>query len=153
MKNFCSFFNNNRITGAVIAALSVWIYIQSAGIENMFNEAIGPGDFPKFVSIVMFILGSLLCVLPDDVIIKIQKSVIIRQLILLAILIFFALTIKPIGFIPSAVLTLIALIKLFGGNWKQSLIFGISLAIGIYLLFEYALQIPLPDMPFLGKDD
>lgn len=139
--------------GAVIAALSIWVYLQSAAIENTFNEAIGPGDFPKFVAIIMFILAVLLCILPADVVVKLQKQVLVRQAALLAILIFFAVTIKAIGFIPSAAITLVALIKLFGGSWKQSLLFGIGLAIGMYLLFEYALQIPLPDIPFLSKDD
>ncbi len=41
------------------------------------------------------------------------------------------------------------MIRLFGAQWRQALPFGLLLTLSLYLLFEFALGMPLPDMPGL----
>lgn len=79
-----------------------------------------------------------------------ERAALIRQLCLLVLLMVYAGLIQPLGFLPTALLTVTLMIRLFGASWRQALPFGLLLTLGLYLLFEFALGMPLPDMPGLN---
>jgi len=51
---------------------------------------------------------------------------------------------EVLGFIPSAMLLGMGLARLYGGRWSVSVASGLILGIGLYLLFDKALDVPLP---------
>jgi len=56
----------------------------------------------------------------------------------------YATLFEPLGFIPASVLFGIAMARLYDGSWRISLITGTAVAIGLYLLFDKVLDVPLP---------
>jgi len=62
----------------------------------------------------------------------------------IGLLLAYAALFERLGFIPSAILLGVGLAKLYGGRWVVSLISGLILGIGLYLLFDKALDVPLP---------
>jgi len=60
------------------------------------------------------------------------------------LLLIYATLFERLGFIPSAMLLGMGLAKLYEGHWSMSIISGVVLAIGLYFLFDKALDVPLP---------
>lgn len=48
------------------------------------------------------------------------------------------------GFISSSIVFAVAMARLYGASWRQSGLGGVLIAIGLYLLFDYGLDVPLP---------
>ncbi len=62
----------------------------------------------------------------------------------IALLLGFALAFEPLGFIPASSLAGLCFARLYGGRWLPSLGLGAALAVGLYLLFDRLLDVPLP---------
>jgi len=60
------------------------------------------------------------------------------------LLLIYAALFETLGFIPSAMLLGMGLARLYDGRWLVSVISGLILGIGLYLLFDKALDVPLP---------
>lgn len=61
-----------------------------------------------------------------------------------ALLLAFALLFEPLGFIPSSALAGACLARLYQASWRSGLIAGLGLSVGLYLLFDKLLDVPLP---------
>lgn len=69
----------------------------------------------------------------------------LRKVVLcIALLLAFALLFEPLGFIPASTLVGACLARLYEGQWRPSLVAGLGLALGLYLLFDKLLDVPLP---------
>ncbi|MDT0499936.1 MULTISPECIES: tripartite tricarboxylate transporter TctB family protein [unclassified Halomonas] len=137
----------DRITGVVlllVAAVAWWL---SHDYTSGFGQTIGPGAFPRLVSVPLGLLSLYLIARPGVNQRWPERSALLRQLSLLVLLMVYAGLIQPLGFLPTALLTVTLMIRLFGASWRQALPFGLLLTLGLYLLFEFALGMPLPDMP------
>lgn len=62
----------------------------------------------------------------------------------IALLLGFALAFEPLGFIPASTLAGLCFARLYDGRWLPSLGVAVLLAIGLYLLFDRLLDVPLP---------
>jgi len=60
------------------------------------------------------------------------------------LLLIYAALFETLGFIPSAILLGLGLARLYGGRWPVSIASGLILGAGLYLLFDKALDVPLP---------
>ncbi|MBF7052724.1 tripartite tricarboxylate transporter TctB family protein [Halomonas sp. KAO] len=137
----------DRVTGVVlllVAAVAWWL---SHDFTSGFGQTIGPGAFPRLVSVPLGLLSLYLIARPGVNQRWPERSALLRQLSLLVLLMVYAGLIQPLGFLPTALLTVTLMIRLFGASWRQALPFGLLLTLGLYLLFEFALGMPLPDMP------
>ena len=137
----------DRVTGVVlllVAAVAWWL---SHDYTSGFGQTIGPGAFPRLVSVPLGLLSLYLIARPGVNQRWPERSALLRQLSLLVLLMVYAGLIQPLGFLPTALLTVTLMIRLFGASWRQALPFGLLLTLGLYLLFEFALGMPLPDMP------
>jgi putative tricarboxylic transport membrane protein len=56
----------------------------------------------------------------------------------------YALLFEVLGFVLATTVMAVPVGMAFGGNWKQSLIGGIGLGLGLYLLFDKLLDVVLP---------
>lgn len=56
----------------------------------------------------------------------------------------YALLLAPLGFVPATTLTFAALARLFGGTLGRGALVGLVFALLLYVLFVYALGLPLP---------
>ena len=60
------------------------------------------------------------------------------------LLLVFAGTFEPLGFILSSMLIGIPMARLYGGRWVPSVVIVSLMAIGLYLLFDKLMDVPLP---------
>jgi putative tricarboxylic transport membrane protein len=61
-----------------------------------------------------------------------------------ALMLVYAGLFEPLGFIVSSALAGLLMGRLYGGQWKASAIAAAVISIGLYLLFDRALDVPLP---------
>ncbi|CAD5109100.1 tripartite tricarboxylate transporter TctB family protein [Zestomonas carbonaria] len=73
-----------------------------------------------------------------------SAAVIRKVVICLVFMLAYAGLFEILGFIPASLLFGIAMSRLYDGRWLPSLVAGVALAIGLYLLFDKALDVPLP---------
>ena len=60
------------------------------------------------------------------------------------ILTIYAALFEPLGFVLASLIFGMAMARLYEGTWIASVVSGVVLAIGLYLLFDKALAVPLP---------
>ena len=60
------------------------------------------------------------------------------------LLLIFAGTFEPLGFILSSILIGIPMARLYGGRWLPSCVIVSLMSVGLYLLFDKAMDVPLP---------
>lgn len=140
----------DRIAGALLAALAGGAWWYSHTFVTGFLQPVGPGVFPRLISVPLGLLALYLLIRPGVNQRWPGLAVLLRQLGMLVVLGGYASALEPWGFLPTTLLTTLVLIRLFGANWKQALVSGALLTVTLYLLFEFALGIPLPDIPGLG---
>ncbi len=61
-----------------------------------------------------------------------------------ALLLLFAGTFEPLGFILSSILIGVPMARLYGGRWLPSVVIISLMSVGLYLLFDKAMDVPLP---------
>ncbi|TRX75896.1 tripartite tricarboxylate transporter TctB family protein [Pseudomonas mangiferae] len=62
----------------------------------------------------------------------------------IGLLLVYAGLFEPLGFIASSWLLGAAMARLYGGRWRAALSCSALLSVGLYLLFDKALDVPLP---------
>ncbi|MNF07073.1 Tripartite tricarboxylate transporter TctB family protein [compost metagenome] len=62
----------------------------------------------------------------------------------MALLLVFAGTFEPLGFILASILIGVPMARLYGGRWVPSVVIISLMAIGLYLLFDKLMDVPLP---------
>ena len=141
------------ISGAVLAALGVYIISEARQWNFSGPEGPGPGFFPIWYGVAMVVLSLFLVaasVLRPSV--KAKAPVdwlgIGRALTVWAA---FAVSIgllKFIGFLTAlALLTLFIVAVMYGKSWKLALTVAVGNAVGFYLVFPLALDLSLPVGP------
>lgn len=141
---------SQRIFGVVLLLACVGLGIVAWGYHAPFSyEPVGPRAYPMLLLTLMGLGAIYLLVKPasasepsDEP--PLDKHVIRKVAGCVVVFILYAALFEPLGFIPASLLFGIAMARLYDGTWKTSLISGVLLAIGLYLLFDKALDVPLP---------
>ncbi|MDH4151579.1 MAG: tripartite tricarboxylate transporter TctB family protein [Betaproteobacteria bacterium] len=141
------------ISGAVLAALGLYIISEARQWNFTGAEGPGPGFFPIWYGVAMVVLSLVLVaasVLRPSVKAKapVDWTGIGRALTVWAA---FAVSIgllKFIGFLTAlALLTLFIVAVMYGKSWKLALTVAVGNAVGFYLVFPLALDLSLPVGP------
>ncbi|MFC3284098.1 tripartite tricarboxylate transporter TctB family protein [Litchfieldella rifensis] len=140
----------DRIAGAVLAVLAAGAWWHSHSFATGFMQPVGPGAFPRLVSVPLGLLALYLILRPGFNQRWPHRAALLRQVGALLLLGGYAVFLEPWGFLPASLVTVIVLVRLFGAPWKPSLASGAILTVGLYALFEFALGMPLPNMPGLS---
>ncbi|WP_083235952.1 tripartite tricarboxylate transporter TctB family protein [Halomonas caseinilytica] len=142
--------HGDRIAGAVLAVLAAGAWWHAQTFVTGFMQPVGPGVFPRLVSVPLGLLAVYLIVRPGLNHRWPGAAALCRQLGVLLLLGAYAAFLEPWGFVPSTLVATVVLMRLFGARWRQALPYGVLLGLSLYVLFEFALGIPLPDMPGLS---
>src|SRR5699024_5283012 len=140
-----------RIAGGVLAILAVAAWWQAGSFVTGFRQAVGPSVFPQLISVPLAVLSVYLLFRPGFNERWPQYAALMRQVALVVLLIGYAYVLEVGGFLPSTIVATALLTRLFGASWKQALVSSVILAVLLYLMFEIALGIPMPDIPGLGR--
>lgn len=136
------------VSGAVLAALGVYIVSEAWHWDYSTAEGPGPGFFPLWYGIAMVVL-SLMLMVRSGLSATVGKTVdwagVGRALIVWAVFAVCVALIKLLGFlIALALLTLFVVAVMYGQSLKVALAVAVGNTAGFYLIFGLALQLDLP---------
>lgn len=155
----------NRIAGALIVLFSLLYGLEAYGLESGFGSGvITPRSFPLLVAAIMGLIGVGIFFSPkpesatsDTTPADVQPDIeadaerIFPTLggwlnagSLLVSFVAYAFLLVPIGFIVATALETALVAQRFGAKIWQALITGITVSLALYVLFVFALGIPLP---------
>lgn len=139
------------VSGAVLAALGVYIISEAWRWDYSTQEGPGPGFFPLWYGIAMLVL-SLILIVRSAFSGTAGKTTdwggVGRALTVWAVFAVAIALMKFIGFLTAlALLTLFVVAVMYGRPLKVALAAAIGNAAGFYLMFGLALQINLPAGP------
>ncbi|MBT1154213.1 tripartite tricarboxylate transporter TctB family protein [Aminobacter anthyllidis] len=144
----------NGACGAIFAATGAFFAIQSLSLDLGTTFRMGPGYFPLALALVLILLGLIVIVQATKVAGEPLGPIAWRGMaFILPAPVFFGLTVRGLGFVPSIFLT--CLIAAFASTRMKPLA-AIILAAGVTLfsviVFSYALGLPFqrfgPWLPF-----
>ena len=136
---------SDRILGAacVVLAIAMAWFAQDYAPPISY-EPVGPRAFPRLLATLMAIGGAWLVIEPTVMVNPFQGGA--AKLIGLSVVTVFvyAFLFQLLGFTLATTLMAVPVGMAFGGSWKQSLLGGAGLGIGLFLLFDKALDVVLP---------
>ena len=112
-------------------------------------EPVGPRAFPLLM-LALMALGLIYMIFrPSPVVHSEEDPQLDRQTLTkiglcVLLLLVFAGTFEPLGFILSSVLVGIPMARLYGGRWLPSIVIISLMSVALYLLFDKAMDVPLP---------
>jgi hypothetical protein len=138
------FDSTNAICGLVFVALGGFFVYQCLNLDLGTAVRMGPGFFPLILACVLTFLGLVVLVQATRVKGEPMAPLALRgMLFILPAPVFFGLTVRGLGFVPSLFFT--ALIAAFASSrMKPTMALALAVAITVFsaLVFSYALGLP-----------
>ncbi|MGG7672502.1 tripartite tricarboxylate transporter TctB family protein [Pseudomonas sp. WC2] len=139
-----------RIFASVLLLVCVGLALMAWPYQAAFSyEPVGPRAFPLLMLGLMGV--ALLYMVFRPAPIKhsedeppLDRETLTKIAICVALLLVFAGLFEPLGFILSSILIGIPMARLYGGRWVPSIVVTSLMAIGLYLLFDRVMEVPLP---------
>ncbi|MGG7650292.1 putative tricarboxylic transport membrane protein [Pseudomonas frederiksbergensis] len=139
-----------RIFASALLLVCVGLALMAWPYQASFSyEPVGPRAFPLLMLGLMG-LGLLYMVFRPTPIVhsdddpKLDRETLIKIGICVLLLLVFAGAFEPLGFIVASILIGIPMARLYGGRWLPSTVIISLMAIGLYLLFDKVMDVPLP---------
>ena len=137
-------FASGLLIVCIVLAVMAWPY------QAAFSyEPVGPRAFPLLMLALMG-LGLIYMVFRPSPVVhseddpKLDRETLTKIGLCIVLLLIFAGTFEPLGFILSSILVGIPLARLYGGRWLPSSVIISLVSVGLYLLFDKAMDVPLP---------
>ncbi|WP_085683191.1 MULTISPECIES: tripartite tricarboxylate transporter TctB family protein [unclassified Pseudomonas] len=139
-----------RIFASVLLLVCASLALMAWPYQAAFSyEPVGPRAFPLLMLGLMGL--ALLYMVFRPAPIKhsedeppLDRETLTKISICVALLLVFAGLFEPLGFILSSILIGIPMARLYGGRWVPSIIVTTLMAIGLYVLFDRVMDVPLP---------
>lgn len=136
---------SDRILGAVcVVAAAAMAWAAQAYAPAISYEPVGPRAFPRLLAGLMAIGGAWLVLKPTLVGNPFPAGAAKLIGLSAATVLAYAFLFQLLGFALATALMALPVGMAFGGSWKQSLIGGVGLGLGLYLLFDKLLDVVLP---------
>ncbi|MCS3511871.1 MULTISPECIES: tripartite tricarboxylate transporter TctB family protein [Pseudomonas] len=139
-----------RVFAAVLLLACAGLALMAWPYQAAFSyEPVGPRAYPLLMLGLMSLALIYMLIRPQPTQHTEEEPALDRQTLVkisicVALLIVFAATFEPLGFILSSMLIGIPMARLYGGRWVPSVVIVSLMAIGLYLLFDKAMDVPLP---------
>ncbi|KMN14862.1 membrane protein [Pseudomonas weihenstephanensis] len=139
-----------RIFASVLLLACVGLALMAWPYQAAFSyEPVGPRAFPLLMLGLMGLGLIYMIVRPTPVVHseddpKLDRDTLIKIGVCVVLLLIFAGTFEPLGFILSSILIGIPMARLYGGRWLPSVVIISLMSVGLYLLFDKAMDVPLP---------
>jgi putative tricarboxylic transport membrane protein len=145
---------NDAVFGLLLIAFAIAEIAYTRTFPTLHGQHYGPDLFPIVIGVGFLITGAILTVQglaqrahqpllevgawADD-----RRNVVSFALVLLALL-FYIVASDWLGFIPTAFIIMLVLLKSFGSGWFTSLVIAALTTLGVQALFARVLLVPLP---------
>ena len=139
-----------RIFASVLLLACVGLALMAWPYQAAFSyEPVGPRAFPLLMLGLMGLGLIYMIVRPTPVVHseddpQLDRDTLIKIGVCVVLLLIFAGTFEPLGFILSSILIGIPMARLYGGRWLPSVVIISLMSVGLYLLFDKAMDVPLP---------
>ncbi|HHS7810898.1 MULTISPECIES: tripartite tricarboxylate transporter TctB family protein [Pseudomonas] len=139
-----------RIFASVLLLACVGLALMAWPYQAAFSyEPVGPRAFPLLMLGLMGVALLYMVFRPAPIKHSEDEPPLDRQTltkigICVVLLLVFAGLFEPLGFILSSILIGIPMARLYGGRWLPSIVVTTLMAIGLYLLFDRLMDVPLP---------
>jgi len=139
-----------RIFASVLLLACVGLALMAWPYQAAFSyEPGGPRAFPLLMLGLMGLGLIYMIVRPTPVVHseddpQLDRDTLIKIGVCVVLLLIFAGTFEPLGFILSSILIGIPMARLYGGRWLPSVVIISLMSVGLYLLFDKAMDVPLP---------
>lgn len=139
-----------RLFGLVLLVASVALSVIAWNYQAPFSyEPVGPRAYPLLLLALIGLGAIYLLLKPATAGVHSTEPPMDRHVLrkvtgCVLMLVAYAALFEPLGFVPASILFGIAMARLYDGSWRTSLITGTVAAIGLYLLFDKILDVPLP---------
>jgi putative tricarboxylic transport membrane protein len=135
----------DRIVGGALVAAALAVGLEATTFDVVFlTDPVGPKALPALVAMMIGIGGLRVLVRPRDTVDLPDGPTWLRMSGAVAVFLGYAAALPFLGFFLSTTLVVAGLAILFGGPWKGGLAAGLTLSAALWLLFVYALALPLP---------
>ena len=139
-----------RIFASVLLLVCVGLALMAWPYQAAFSyEPVGPRAFPLLMLGLMGLGLIYMIVRPTPVVHseedpQLDRDTLLKIAVCVVLLLIFAGTFEPLGFILSSILIGIPMARLYGGRWMPSVVIISVMSVGLYLLFDKAMDVPLP---------
>ena len=139
-----------RIFAAVLLLACIGLALMAWPYQAAFSyEPVGPRAFPLLMLGLMGLGLIYMIVRPTPVVHneddpQLDRDTLIKIGVCVVLLLIFAGTFEPLGFILSSILIGIPMARLYGGRWLPSVVIITLMSVGLYLLFDKTMDVPLP---------
>ena len=139
---------SDRIAGLFACILALAFFASALQLETpFFPDPLGPKAFPILISIVGFIAGFMMVLKPDEEPKWPVRSTMMRLLIAVLILVGYAISLKPLGFLVPTAFAAGLLCFQISSNSRSALSTGIGISSVLFLIFKYGLGLSLFALP------
>lgn len=145
---------NDLLSGAALGALAAGVYLHARSFPPMVGQNIGPNLFPQLIAAGLMICAFILVVrgarsLGREALFEMPEWIGANRaalgfVMIPVALVFYIAVSERLGFIPTAVLLLLALFYVFGVRTRTALIVAVVGAVAIHAVFYSLLNVPLP---------
>ena len=139
-----------RIFASVLLLVCVGLALMAWPYQAAFSyEPVGPRAFPLLMLGLMG-LGLIYMIFRPTPVVhseedpQLDRDTLIKIAVCVVLLLIFAGTFESLGFILSSLLIGIPMARLYGGRWLPSVVIISVMSVGLYLLFDKAMDVPLP---------
>ena len=139
-----------RIFAPVLLLACIGLALMAWPYQAPFSyEPVGPRAFPLLMLGLMGLALLYMVFRPAPIVHSDEDPQLDRETlqkigICVVLLLVFAGTFEPLGFILSSILIGVPMARLYGGRWVPSVVIISLMAIGLYLLFDKLMDVPLP---------
>jgi putative tricarboxylic transport membrane protein len=135
----------DRIAGLVLIALAIWYGLGASRLEAGFGSGpVGPKAFPLILAIALGVIALFLLIRPDPEPRWPKRRTWGDFALLIGSFIAYAYLLAPAGFLLATTVETGFVSQRFGAKPWQALLTGLIASGALYLLFVFALGIPLP---------
>lgn len=137
----------DRILGLLILVLTIFYGWTAGSYEASFGDPLGPAAFPQMLAVPAALLSLFLVLRPDPDPAWATGLPAMRQIATVGVLIAYAFLLEDLGFVVATALGASAMGRLLGAGWQKSVISGVAMAVGLFVVFDTLLGLPLPLYP------
>jgi putative tricarboxylic transport membrane protein len=138
---------SDRIAGLIFLVLSIWYGVTAGNYEASFGDPLGPAAFPQMLAAPAGLFSLYMILRPDPDPEWVAGAPAVRQLATLAVLVAYAFLLEDLGFVLATALGVALLGRLLGSGWGKSAVSGVVMSVGLFVVFDNLLGLPLPLYP------